>query len=258
MNQAAHPRTRQLSRLRRHLVLLLIACLLGGILVSILLPSSSGCGHYVHSRKAESGKKMNQIFTAMHAYANDYDRFPLAGQALIRSGMSDADAAKVTALTCEMLAAAMNLPPRLFKCPTAYEDAPPPPRPFTGTDWSGATPGGWEVAASGQPGVSYALDWAVPGNAATKTSQIWISERSPDVWGGEGVMACYGDGHTAFLPGPRGLVEGASMRGNPADPQVIKPDTPSPAHDPIYDDAGDSKPIDDEYWKHRMRGMSAK
>jgi hypothetical protein len=231
-------------RLRRYFFLILIACILGGLLVVFVLPRMCGCGSFfghTDKRAMESRERIRAIYTAMVSYSGNYDRFPLAGQALIRPGMSDADAAKVTALTCEMLAAALDLPPKLFKCPTASEAAPPPPRPFTGTDWSGATPGGWEVAAPGRPGVSYAIDWAAPGDAATKSTRVWISERSPAVWGGRGVQVCFGDGHTGFLKASPGRAGRQRTWGSPADLVVINPDSAGPglAPDNIFDGLDD-------------------
>ncbi len=109
---------------------------------------------------------------------------------------------------------------------------------------------GWPTGGS-QSQVSYAYDWALPDNNATR---VVMADRSPRNHGGKGVMAAFGDAHTKFLKTDVALSL-SDARTIDADSVVPNPDaiggdngTSPGLPDNIFDSAGDNAgPADPSY-----------
>ena len=178
------------------------------------------------------GMHQSQLMGALIAYSTqENDAWPIPAGASAHSVRNAHDARQMTCRMFALIVRQQSLPVSMFKCPRSIHPAPP-------KLGAGEAPPNWGLSPAGV--IAYAFDWASPPDPLSV--RVIIADRDPTAHG-NGVMACFGDGHVKKLKPTSGPVVRPSTALVTEDvdgkPITVSVGNPEAGGDDIYSTDGD-------------------
>ncbi len=177
----------------------LVECVCLALLVALLAGLFLPLATSMHgpSRSSICGRNQKQIMTACIAYSQDEQVAWPMGSHRSTGKMNAHDGRLITGEAFEVLAAAMDVPNKLFVCDRNGAKAP-----GVKARGDGGNADQWTKAA-----MSFAFDWSAPGEPSTKL--VVLADRSPANHGNKGSNMSYSDGHFRFQKVGTGVASGS-------------------------------------------------